>query len=183
MKMTKTLAHFASAALLVLGSIQAYAADSKVGTVVEDSVITTKLKAKMVADKEVSALNISVETKDGIVSLAGNVNSEREAVRAVEIAASTEGVKDINVDGLAIKGAKQPVTDSYITAKVKGTFIKEKLFGDQDTAVSSIHVETKNGVVMLTGTANNQMQATNAENLAKSVKGVVKVENKIIVKD
>ena len=66
------------------------------GGVVGDAAITTAVKTKMLADPAVSGLKIDVDTKDGIVSLAGNVGSAVEQRRAVEIAKETDGVKSVS---------------------------------------------------------------------------------------
>ena len=63
---------------------------------VKDSVITAKIKAKMAADKEVSAMHIRVDTDNkGIVTLSGKAKSLDEATKAVSIARSVEGVVDV----------------------------------------------------------------------------------------
>jgi hyperosmotically inducible periplasmic protein len=61
-----------------------------------DAGITTAVKTKMLADTTVSGLKIDVDTKDGIVSLSGNVASAVEKRRAVEIAKETDGVKSVS---------------------------------------------------------------------------------------
>ena len=182
MKVKNTFAAIISTACLVLGSFSAAAADSEVRTVVDDSFITTKVKAKMAADKNVSALGISVETKDGVVSLQGDVKSDAEAVAAIELAAATEGVKDVNANLVKVQPAgNQVVEDAIITAKVKGAFVREKLFGEQAVALTSVHVETKEGVVTLTGSVDNAAKADTAIQLTKAVLGVKDVVSAITV--
>jgi len=66
------------------------------GELVDDSVITTKVKSAMVADKSVSAMDVSVETFKGRVLLSGYVKSADERQRAEGIARSVTGVKDVN---------------------------------------------------------------------------------------
>ena len=62
-------------------------------TLVKDSVITTKIKAKLAAEKITSAVHISVDTdKNGIVTLSGKVKSRQEAEKAVSLARNVEGV-------------------------------------------------------------------------------------------
>ena len=70
---------------------------------IDDSVITARVKAAFVKDKEVSALDVSVETDKGIVLLSGFVESELQVRRAYEIAASISGVKDVK-SNLVVKG-------------------------------------------------------------------------------
>ena len=63
---------------------------------VKDSVITAKIKAKMAADKQVSAMHIKVDTDNkGIVTLSGKAKSLDEATKAASIARSVEGVVDV----------------------------------------------------------------------------------------
>lgn len=71
---------------------------SSLGEVVDDSVITTKVKAAFVEDKTVSALNISVETYKGTVQLSGFANNLNEMSRAVELARGVKGVKSVKND-------------------------------------------------------------------------------------
>lgn len=60
---------------------------------IKDSIVTAKIKAIMAKDKQVSALNIKVDTdKNGVVYLSGMAKSQAEVDRAVEIAREVEGV-------------------------------------------------------------------------------------------
>jgi hyperosmotically inducible periplasmic protein len=68
------------------------------GEVIDDSVITTKVKAAFVEDKAVSANNINVETFKGTVQLSGFANNATEMRRAEEIARGIKGVKSVKND-------------------------------------------------------------------------------------
>ena len=62
-------------------------------TFVKDSVITTKIKAKLAAEHPGSMARVHVDTDDhGIVWLSGTVRSEDQRERAVALARETEGV-------------------------------------------------------------------------------------------
>jgi len=62
-------------------------------TFVKDSVITTKIKAKLADEKMSSLAHIKVNTHSkGAVVLSGRVRNQEEADRAVAIARDTEGV-------------------------------------------------------------------------------------------
>jgi hyperosmotically inducible protein len=147
-----------------------------------DTSIVANIQHHFAAEQATSGVNVTILSHDGVVTLAGKVDTDGEASKLIQIAESTHGVKDVNGDSLQIKESKQPYADTAITAKVKGTFIREKLFGDKDVAVMGVTVETTNGVVYLTGDVADQAQADNAIKLAKSVKGVKSVESKLIVK-
>jgi hyperosmotically inducible periplasmic protein len=87
-----------------LTPLAAYAADSDTdrsspATFVKDSVITTKIKAKLAAENLGSAAHIKVDTdKDGVVWISGTANSQDEVDRALTIARNTEGVRSVRSD-------------------------------------------------------------------------------------
>jgi osmotically-inducible protein OsmY len=68
------------------------------GEYIDDSAITTKVKAKFVEDKAVGALDIHVETFKGVVQLSGFAKSDAERRRATELARSVPGVKEVKDD-------------------------------------------------------------------------------------
>ncbi|MBI3043451.1 MAG: BON domain-containing protein [Betaproteobacteria bacterium] len=72
------------------------------GQYVEDSVITTRIKAALLKDPVVSGLAVSVETHKGTVLLSGFVDNENQARRAAEIAAGVRGVTTVK-SALAVK--------------------------------------------------------------------------------
>lgn len=88
-------------AVLVAGGVGAEAGyiagqeDQTPGEVIDDQWITTKIKTKLAADWEVSALKINVDTKKGVVTLSGRVGSRREADKTLQIARETKGVKGV----------------------------------------------------------------------------------------
>jgi len=84
--------------------IKALAIDErvKVGRYVDDSVITTKIKAELLKDSLIKGLKVSVETYHGTVQLSGFVDNERQAAKAAEVAASVTGVKSV-INNLIVK--------------------------------------------------------------------------------
>jgi len=60
-----------------------------------DAVITAKIKTKLLADRELSATGISVNTTDGHVTLAGRVATHTQVGKAILLAMDTEGVKEV----------------------------------------------------------------------------------------
>jgi hyperosmotically inducible periplasmic protein len=71
---------------------------------VEDSVITAKAKAEILATKDLKTLQISVETHNGIVILSGFVDNEAAKTKAEEVVAKIDGVKSVN-NGLVVKSS------------------------------------------------------------------------------
>lgn len=74
-----------------------------VGTYVDDSVLTTRVKARFAENRTVSALALSVETFKGVVQLSGVARSGEERALAEKLARETSGVvgvrNDIRVSG------------------------------------------------------------------------------------
>lgn len=68
------------------------------GRVVDDSVITGKVKAALVADPTTKAHQISVETFKGVVQLSGFVDSSEAKSRATQVAEAVDGVKNVKND-------------------------------------------------------------------------------------
>lgn len=68
------------------------------GEFIDDSVITTKVKAAFVEDKTVNALDIKVVTFKGTVQLSGFANNPQEIDRAVQIARGVKGVTAVKND-------------------------------------------------------------------------------------
>ncbi|TAK91545.1 MAG: BON domain-containing protein [Burkholderiaceae bacterium] len=68
------------------------------GQYLDDSVITSKVKAKFVEDPTVSAMSIKVETFKGVVQLSGFAKSQAEIDQATELAESVRGVRSVRND-------------------------------------------------------------------------------------
>jgi osmotically-inducible protein OsmY len=60
-----------------------------------DARITGAIKAKLVASRDLSALNISVNTTDGVVTLSGSVSSSEDIGKAIVLAMQTDGVREV----------------------------------------------------------------------------------------
>lgn len=67
-----------------------------VGTKVDDTITTAKVKAALVADEAIKSMDIAVATRKGEVQLSGFVNSKSQIDRAVMIASKVEGVSSVN---------------------------------------------------------------------------------------
>ena len=92
---------FKNAALIALaaGALAACAATPKqesTGEILDDSVITTKVKSALLTEKGIDSAAISVETFKGRVLLAGYVKSPDQRQRAEGITRSVAGVKTVD---------------------------------------------------------------------------------------
>ena len=91
-----------AASFLALGAVNVMAADSTApkvdrttGEVIDDSVVTGKVKSALIADSRTKAYQINVTTKQGVVYLNGTVDSTAAKLAATEVAKSIEGVKSV----------------------------------------------------------------------------------------
>ena len=82
-----------------------------------DPGLTTAVKSKLAADDTVKSYRIDVDTKEGVVTLNGAVDTAAARTRAVELARGTEGVRDV-VDRLTVTPGATPTTG--VDDKVQG---------------------------------------------------------------
>ncbi len=75
---------------------------SSAGEYIDDTMITGKVKAALVADPELKATEINVETFKGTVQLSGFVATPDHIPKAVQLTRGIEGVKDVR-NAIAVK--------------------------------------------------------------------------------
>ena len=154
-------------------------AKTTVGTTIDDSAITTKVKSALLADAEVKGLDIKVETNKGEVQLSGFVETQAQIDRAVSVAKGVEGVKNVD-NKMSLKiptTVGEKIDDGIITTKVKGALVAESGIDSGDIAVV-----TRDGVVQLSGFVKDQAQIDRAVQVARSAEGVKDVMNELSVK-
>ncbi len=151
-----------------------------------DAGITTAVKGKLAADDAVKAYQIDVDTERKVVTLTGTVDTAIAKSRAVEIARDTNGVTSVT-DNIVVSAtadtaptmpdaAPAALSDPGITATVK-----TKLLGDPAVGGLRIDVDTRDGVVTLSGQVKTQAERDQALKLARETDGVKTVEDKLTV--
>lgn len=191
-----------------------------------DPGITTAVKGKLAADDTVKAYRIDVDTKEGVVTLNGKVDTELAKTRAVELARGTDGVKNV-VDRLTVEPGVTPTTGIDDAAQSKAreaardadaktdeaqkkagdtaerageatkdaagkvvdatkdaaitTAVKSKFLADDDISGLNIDVDTKNGIVTLSGTVKTAAEKSRAVQIARNSDGVKSVVDKLKV--
>ena len=176
--MAKVTAAATLIALAFAGPTGASAADGKtttesVKTTVSDSWITSKTKIALFADSRTPGSAVSVETKNGMVSLRGKVENAAEKQAAEEIARGIEGVKGVRNELQVVPGTAKKlvdVKDDEITTQVKTRL-------EKDAKLKSVDVRTDNGVVTLMGRLPNITDSARASQMAREVPGVRSVRN------
>ena len=93
----------ASVALITMSGCAVTRDQSTVGAYIDDTAITTSVKARFVDNKDVDASAISVETLNGTVMLSGFAKTPTEKIRAEEITRAVKGVKSVKNE-IAVRG-------------------------------------------------------------------------------
>ena len=92
---TSLAATIAAIALLTATGCAVTRGQETVGAYVDDTAITTSVKARFVDNKDVDASSIRVETLNGTVMLSGFAKNTTERVTAGDIAMKVKGVKTV----------------------------------------------------------------------------------------
>jgi hyperosmotically inducible protein len=166
--------------LVALAGCSATRTQQSAGEVIDDSVLTAKVKTALIDDPVTKAGDINVETYRGVVELGGFVESAAQKDRATVVARSVTGVKEVRND-LRVAAdqatAGQVVDDMTLTASVKA-----RLVDDSAENATKINVETQNGVVQLTGFVDSTDAKARAGQLARNVDGVRDVRNDLEIR-
>ena len=180
-------------ALIIIVTLTFYGCASQT---IDDAGITTKVKSQLAADTETSAIKIGVDTTNSIVTLSGVVPTEKEKVKAEQIARTTEGVTQvvnnitINPDSISASNAKEKVesaaksvgeaankavADAEVLSKIKTKLVVEGITGT--------NVDVKNGDVVIKGEVKNARQIEQAAEIIRSTDGVKSVSNQLTAKE
>jgi osmotically-inducible protein OsmY len=161
------------------------------GEVVDDATITATVKSKLLWGKSTQGMQMNVNTHLGKVTLTGAAENAAAKELAGRIALNTRGVKSLDnqlvvdasapkatserVDADSGKDMSEAIADSWITTKVKSTFMYSSNVESNDISVS-----TDNGVVTLSGTVDSGAERELAIELAQNVRGVKSVDAKAL---
>ncbi|WP_122516939.1 BON domain-containing protein [Pseudomonas viridiflava] len=146
----------------------------------EDATLVATVKSKLLWSSVTEALNIDVDSKDGVVTLKGRAQSPEAKELAGSLASNTDGVVSVNnlislsaADSIAAKTQPQnlnPVeqlSDAWVTSKVKSSLIYSRNLDGLN-----IKVDTKEGLVTLNGVVANFAEKELAVEIARNIRGV-----------
>lgn len=160
---------------------RAPAANTTLGTEIDDSLLTTRVKAALLDNIDIKSFDLKVETRKGDVMLSGFVDNQAQIDHALAIARSVPGVVTVS-NGVNLKGAPTTIgtkiDDTVITAQIKAA-----LMADDSIKSADIAVVTRDGIVQLSGFVNNQPQIDRALAVAGSIKGVIRINNEMRIKN
>lgn len=145
-----------------------------------DAWIRLKVNAALLFHRNVNAAGTGIEVKDGTVTLTGKAESEAQKALTAEYAGDVEGVRAV-INGMTVtespkRGPEAYVDDASITAQVKLT-----LLAHRSTSAIRTRVETRDGVVTLTGTARNAAEKDLVTRLVSDIHGVKSVQNDMVI--
>lgn len=150
--------------------------------------VATAVKAKLAADATVRSYEIDVKAQDGVVTLMGNIDSAEAKEQALNLARDTTGVTEV-IDMIAVQTAEttgdapepdrtlgEHIDDAGITVRVKA-----RLLDDPVVKGLAIDVDTRDGVVFLTGSVTNEIERDTAIRIAKDTRGVRDVQANLAI--
>lgn len=152
--------------------------DRDFGEVLEDASITASVKSRLLWSNVTDGLDIEVDTVDQRVTLSGAAETQAEKDMATRLATRTDGVRAVD-NRIVVKPSTAPkaanieerISDTWITTKVKSSLLISTNVDGLD-----LSVETKDGVVTLTGSASSAAERDLAVEIAKDIKGVKNVD-------
>jgi len=151
-----------------------------VGTEIDDSVVTARVKTALLAEPDVKSVDFNIETRKGVVQLSGFADNQAQVDRAAAVTRTVAGVRNIE-NNVSLKGAAttvgDTVDDGIVTARVKAALLAEASVKSSDIAVV-----TRRGEVQLSGFVDNLSQVDRAVEVARGVEGARSVSNEMSVK-
>jgi osmotically-inducible protein OsmY len=141
---------------------------------VHDYEITHALNRELIVDDEIAANNIDVMTKDGIVTLSGEIEHLLAKERAQQLAEATVGVRAI-VNLIAVDPPAE-YEDENVARRIRDAWRN-----DPATESYELDAQVDDGMATLTGTTSSYTEKFLSESVAKGVRGVKGITNRIEV--
>lgn len=167
------------AAPAVVAGVSAARQERTVGNAVDDVRIRNTIQARLANENPSTFVNVSTTSIEGRVLLTGRVANPQTRLDATRVAWTVEGVRkvdnDIEVTDQA--GWLDRPKDIWIRTQVATSLLADKYIKDVNYTV-----DTVNGVVYLTGVGQDQAEVDRAIQIAKTVDGVKRVENYVVLK-
>ena len=144
-----------------------------VKTGVTDSWITSKIKIALFADSRVEGHEVHVDTKGGVVTLRGKVDSAEARTVAGDITKGSEHVKGVRNELQVVARSNR----SEVTASDKDIAKNVQTRFSHDSRLKAVNVDVNNGVVSLSGEVKSIDASAKASEVARGVAGVRSVKN------
>lgn len=152
--------------------------DRGIGTTFSDMWISTAAKVRLMADGETPAMDINVDTENGVVTLFGIVPTKEAKAAAEADVRKVDGVKQVDNALQVVPAEKQEAGEVRDEDALEAA--KKALAGK--SAFKNVSVDVKNGVARLTGNVPSQSDWLMAAVTVRSSRGVRSVNNDLSVK-
>ncbi len=140
---------------------------------------TTQTRLALIADSRVPGLDVSVDCRDGRVTLFGAVATKEAKQAAGEDAASVAGADHVKNDVQVVPESKRAVVAARDDAIARA--VTDAIYERPEMKRASIAVDVKNGVVRLSGSVPSEQHRLFAATAARGVAGVRSVEQDVTV--
>lgn len=182
MRLRSKLVVSAIALAILVPAALAADTDRSFGQKVDDALLGTKVKAKLLKDLGADALEIDVAARSGVVTLRGTVDDRASAEQSESIAKSVEGVRRVKHRvKVESKPTETPVADAVSHAErevadaVLETRVKSALLAKIGKDAFDVEVEATDGTVSLSGRLEDEESENLALRTARETEGVEKV--------
>lgn len=148
----------------------------------DDPWITMKTKIALMTAEGFDAVDLGVDTVNGVVTLHGKVSSEAEKSRAERIAKEVDKVKSVKNQLQVVRKADRETvqaSDDAIEESIEKAFEANRRLKDSGIEISAVN----NGVVLLGGRVETVAMHLEAIEVASAVSGVKRVTTQVEVKE
>jgi hyperosmotically inducible periplasmic protein len=121
--------------------------------------------------------HVMAKSDDGVVTLRGTVQDRDQKALAEDTVKNLPGVVTV-INKVKVESEPAPHSDAWISLK-----IHSDLLVHANVSATATKVDVTNGVVLLTGTVDNQAQKDLTEAYVKDIEGVQSVTNDLVVRD
>ena len=164
---------------LKVDGVQSLEADVVIPRAENDAALGREV-AKRIRDYDLYTVydNLEGRVRDGRVLLEGAVTEDKKSADLVERIAKVKGVQAID-NRLVILPASE--SDDRLRVVIATAIYRDEAFTHYSMVDPPVHVIVNNGHVQLVGFVRSQIELIKAESIARSVFGVLAVENRVQV--
>ena len=145
-----------------------------------DAWIGVKVKTTLLSHRSVNGLGTRVDVRNGAVTLQGEASSAAQKELTTEYAQNVEGVDRV-INDMSVRSSETPtlgerIDDASITAQVKMVLLYHR-----STSALKTGVRTRDGLVSLSGKAQNASEIELVTKLVEDIHGVRDVQNHMTI--
>ena len=158
----------------------AAAQERSVGSAIDDATIEFKIKDQFLEKSDKLFTRVSVDAIEGRVLLSGTVETPDNRVDVARMTWQVDGVKEVFNE--VEVGDRGGLIDYVKDVRIANE-LRLKLLTDKEISAVNYSVETVNGVIFLMGIGQDQAELERVTSHASTIKGVVRVQSFVYLKD